>query len=357
MEKSKFYIKRFIFVILCLIIIGCATSFSRRVNFSSQYLPGDTYMGIRLHGTLVLENIENNGLQLNELSGLAWDEDDQLLYAVSDNGVLFHLRIAITENTLNRAILVSAYPLKNDNGGLLRLKDSEGLAILKGNNGIKGDSELLISFERKPRVARFTPKGKLLGDYTLPAALQDIKNYYEPNKALEAVTIHPRLGILTAPEWPLKLGQKTSEFLKGEYEHSIFALTGNKQWKIPAYPALNSAVVALEALDDGSVLVLERAFVSVFQPFIISLRRVWLSDDSSNKVEQVAVFDSTKGWKVDNFEGLTHHRGKFFFMVSDDNNSSLQRTLLSYWELVPKVKTTLKTQSKKLSFFEKLGFF
>lgn len=356
MEKSKFYLKRVILVILLLITVGCATSFSRQVNFSSRYQPGDTYMGIRLQGTLVLDNVEINGLKLNELSGLAWDEDEDLLYAVSDNGILFHLRLVITDNTLTKAVLLSAYELKNDKGYLLESKDSEGLAMLKGNNGIKGDSELLISFEGKPRIARFTPKGELLGDYTLPAALQDIKNYYEPNKALEAVTIHPYLGIFTAPEWPLK-GQKTSDFLKGEYEHSIFALDGNKQWKIPAYPALNSAIVALEALDDGSVLVLERAFISVFQPFIISLRRVWLSDDGSSKVEQVAVFDSTKGWKVDNFEGLTHHRGNLFFMVSDDNHSSLQRTLLSYWEFIPQHKTTLKTPSKSLSFFEKLGLF
>jgi len=331
--------KRVLLVILLLITVGCATSFSRQVSFSSRYQPGDTYMGIRLHGTLVLENVEINGLKLNELSGLAWDEDEDLLYAVSDNGVLFHLRLVITKNTLTKAVLLSAYQLETDKGELLALRDSEGLAIMKGNNSVNGDSELLISFERKPRIARFTPKGELLGDYTLPVALQDIKNYYEPNKALEAVTIHPRFGILSTPEWPLK-GQKTRDFLPGEYEHSIFALDGNKQWQIPAYPALNSAVVALEALDDGSVLVLERAFVSIFQPFIISLRRVWLSDDSS-EVEQVAVFDSTKGWQVDNFEGLTHHRENFFFMASDDNNRNLQRTLLSYWEFVPQYQTTL----------------
>jgi hypothetical protein len=354
MKKSKIFTKFLVLLYLLIITVSCTTLFSRQVNFSSQYQPGDTYMGIRLHGTLALENIEIKGMKLNELSGLAWDKDEDLLYAVSDNGVLFHLRLAITKNTLNRAVLVSAYPLKNDKGGLLVLKDSEGLAILKGNNGIKGDSELLISFERKPRIALFTSKGKLLRDYTLPIVLQNIKNYYEPNKALEAVTIHPKLGILTAPEWPLKLGQKTSNFLQGKYKHSIFALDG-KQWKIAAYPALNSGIVALETLEDGSLLVLERAFVSIFQPFIISLRRVWLSDNG-NKVQQVAIFDSTKGWKVDNFEGLTHHKGKFFFMVSDDNNSSLQRTLLSYWELIPNIKTS-NTKSKPLNFLERLGFF
>jgi hypothetical protein len=36
---------------------------------------------------------------------------------------------------------------------------------------------------------------------------------------------------------------------------------------------------------------------------------------------------------VDNFEGLSHHQGLKFFMVSDDNFKALQKTLLVYFEL------------------------
>lgn len=294
-------------------------------------------MKIRLRGMIELANDEINGIKLTELSGLAWDEDENILYAISDGGYLFHLRPEISSNTLINIAALSAYKLQNGQNKPLPSRDSEGLAILKGNNGVKGDSELIISFERKPRIARFTPEGNLLGDYSLPKPLQDIKNYYNSNKALEAVTLHPRLGILSAPEYPLK--QKNSLVpLNGQHKHKIYALDGSKQWTFPAYPAPNSAIVALETLKDGSVLVLERAFSSLFKPIIISVRQVWLStcdcskgDDSEFK--NVAVFDNSKGWRVDNFEGLTHHQGKYFFMVSDDNDSNLQRTLLSYWEL------------------------
>jgi len=304
---------------LSMIMTACATSsISRPVIFSEQH--SDIYMDIRLRGTIELANHKINGLKLTELSGLAWDEDEAVLYAISDKGYLFHLRPSIKQNTLIALTALSAYRLQTK-----RTKDSEGLAILNGDNGVAGDTELVISFEGKPQIARFTPEGKRLGDYTLPSVLQNIKKYYEPNKALEAVTVHPRLGILTAPEWPLK-GQNAVD---GQHKHKLYALDG-KQWTFPAYPAPNSAIVALEALEDGSVLILERAFSSIFQPVIISLRRVWLSGNH----RLIAVFDSSQAWEVDNFEGLTHHRGKYFFMVSDDNENSLQRTLLSYWELI-----------------------
>jgi hypothetical protein len=322
------YIKPLTIFTLSITTTACATSsVSSPVVFSEQHQLGDTHMEIRLRGTVELANNEINGFKLTELSGLAWDEDENVLYAVSDKGYLFHLRPSIIQNSLTSVIPLSAYRLQTK-----KSKDSEGLAILNGNNGITGDSELVISFEGKPQIARFTPEGERLGDYTLPTPLQNLKNYHKPNKALEAVTVHPRLGIITAPEWPLKR-KNTVYSVNGQHKHTLYALNGNgKQWTFPAYPAPNSAIVALEALEDNSVLILERAFSSVFQPLIISVRRVWLSENH-RKFSQVAVFDNSQGWNLDNFEGLTHHREGYFFMVSDDGDNALQRTLLSYWEL------------------------
>ena len=94
----------------------------------------------------------------------------------------------------------------------------------------------------------------------------------------------------------------------------------------------------MEALTDGSLLTLERAFVTPLQPLIISLRRTEpLPPPGTNqtllKVANVAVFDSGRGWLLDNFEGLTRHRDQRFFMVSDDNCNTWQATLLVYFEL------------------------
>jgi hypothetical protein len=314
------------------------SSISRPVSFSNNHPTGDTYMQIRLLGTIKIAHKKINGIPITELSGLVWDNDEQLLYAISDNGSLFHLRPIISDKILTRIEAVSAYWLHNQNGQKLPSKDSEGLALLNGNNGIAGDSQLVISFEQTPRIARFTPQGQHLADYTLPAPLSNIDNYYTKNKGLEAVTVHPQFGIVTAPEWPLP--QKNTVYsLKGQHKHTIYAIESGQHWTFPAYPTPNSAIVALETLTDGTVLVLERAFVSIFKPVIISLRRLWLSTCQNCSVtvkwEQIAVFDSSQGWRVDNFEGLTHHIGTNFFMVSDDNERSLlQETLLSYWQLI-----------------------
>jgi hypothetical protein len=322
-------VKKLPLFILFTVTVACADITIYPVNFSEQYQVGDTYMGIRLGGTLELKKGKISGFKLAELSGLVWDEDEKLLYAVTDKGILFHLRPVITKNTLTDVSLINAYWLQNRKGRrLIGSRDSEGLAILNGNNGKAGDSELVISFERKPKITRFTSKGKKLANYTLPNRLQNTKNFSSLNKLFEAVTVHPDLGVLTAPEWPLK---------GNEGKIVIYALDG-QQWIFPHHSSPNSAVVALEALEDGSILVLERAFVSPNKPFIISLRQVWLPTcgkcTEKVKVKQVAVFNSHKGWQIDNFEGLTHHQGAYFFMVSDNNNRSSQRTLLSYFEVL-----------------------
>lgn len=322
-QHTKYRTLKGLFAIL--LISACAASTVQPFHLSFLHRTGDEFMGIRLRGTVKLPSEKVNDFNLAELSGLAWDDDENVLYAISDTGYLFHLQPTFVEKTLTDVHYRSAYSLKDKNGKKLPSRDSEGLTLLNGQNGIQGDSELVISFERVPRIARFTPTGEWLGDYTLPEPLQQVRNYVHSNAALEAVTIHPELGVLTAPERSLR---------KNAGKITIYALDG-RQWAFPQYEAPKSAVVALEALADGSILVLERAFVSKFRPLIISLRRVTL--DNGQQPTKIVVFNNSQGWRIDNFEGLTRHQAHFFFMVSDDNDSYLQRTLLSYFE-IPSLK-------------------
>ncbi|MCK5877306.1 MAG: esterase-like activity of phytase family protein, partial [Candidatus Marithrix sp.] len=149
--------KKIIILFSLLILTACFTKLSHRVVLSDDYQAGDTYMQIRLRGTVQLVNKRINHVRLAELSGLAWSEDDKILYAVSDRGDLFHLRPKIVDSTLIEVKFITAYPLLNKKGKKLKHRDSEGLSILNGANGIVGDSELVISFERKARIARFNP--------------------------------------------------------------------------------------------------------------------------------------------------------------------------------------------------------
>ena len=190
-----------------------------------------------------------------------------------------------------------------------------------------GDSRLVVSFERRPRIRRYRSDGRRLGGEPLPRVLASVERYADDNLGLEGLTWHRRWGFLTAPEQPL--AGAVAGFVP------IYAVDGSRFWPYPLHSAPNSALVAMEALPDGSLLTLERAYVSPLSPLVIALRRARLpsSGDAPVAVENVAVFDTSKGGSMDNFEGLTRHRGQRFFMVSDDNRRILQKTLLVYFEL------------------------
>jgi hypothetical protein len=296
-------------------------------TLSSTLHNGDRVGQVRLLGLLELPGVTIDGLRLAELSDLAWDEDEQILYALSDKGVLFWLRPVFRGQELVDVAAFKAVRLREfENKKPVKgaRADSEGLDIVRGHNGRKGDTELLVSFERFPRIIRYRPDGTPIADHPLPPALRNIKDYDDPNKALEAVAIHPSAGIITAPEAPLKTDPPGYT--------RLFSL-GGKSWLYPAEP--NSYIVSMKAASDGALLILERDYKSVFGRTRIALKRVTLKGTGPRKVEILARLDSGESLSLDNFEGLTAYRGNRFFLVSDNNDMFFQRTLLLYFELRP----------------------
>lgn len=284
--------------------------------------------GIRVLGVLELPSQIVNGLRISQLSGLAWDEDDGVLYALSDKSLLFGLRPEFRDGRLVDVSLVSAAPLLDPltNKPLRwRRADSEGLDILNGRNGRHGDAQLLISFEREPRIARYRPDGRFIADVPLPDNLRDVHRYQGGNKMLEAVCQHPREGVLTAPEEPLD----------GQTDAARLYRMDGRSWR---FPPSQGGIVGLECLPDGDVLVLEREFEVVGLHKRVTLRRLHLAAhtpvDTLLPTETVAVFDSDHGLQIDNFEGLARRDDRHYFMVSDNNDVFLQRTLLVYFEIV-----------------------
>jgi len=272
-----------------------------------------------------LTNISINGFKASELSGLAWDDDENILYALSDKGYLLHLRPVFEGTTLTDVLLLNGYALQDVKGNRLRWKqaDSEGLAIQFGDNGITGDSILFVSFERHPRVIQYKPDGLFLKELNLPTQLQDIANYQSENKSLEAITTHPTFNVLIGVEQPLK-----NENIKN---HTIFELSGNN-WVIPLSSVKNSGLTGMTTFENGDLLILERGYSGLWPTFEIALHRISFNGNNLSK-ETVASFLSNNGLFDDNFEGITHYRNDYFFMVSDDNNHPFKRTLLIYFKI------------------------
>lgn len=282
---------------------------------------------LEVQNSLVIPPHTVNGIKISELSGLAWDQDEQLLYALSDKGAVFHFRLDIQGNKLKSVEAVYAATLTDKDGERIKKgrRDSEGLTLINASNGKIGDSELVIAFEGIPRLIRFTPQGKAIKNIELPNALDDKRAYQHGNDSLESVTIHPRYGFVTAPEMPLK-GEPRNR-------HTLYTTKG-QQWSFNAYPAKNSGISALEVLPNGNLLVMERAWSGLLNPLVVSLRYLDLQQCANGQLcvpQELQVLSSHL--LVDNYEGLTHIQGNQYVIVSDDGDEDFLPTTLTLFTL------------------------
>ena len=296
---------------------------------SQELKTGDRVGGIRFLGMREVPDIKFDGKRLSQLSALAWDDDDEILYALSDKGTLFHLQPFFEGDFLTGLTLLRALPLR-ELGSDKPLRgwriDSEGMDIVNGRNGRRHDAELIISLERVPEIVRYRPDGYAIGRHNMPAPINEAKSFRDPNKMLEAVCIDSVLGVLTMPEVPLKNERKGY--------NRIFSVAG-PSWSYPAAPG--DRITAMECLGKGEVLVLQQNYQHPFGRIVGMLKRVRLPSPPSSESfnpETIVTLDSWEGYQIDNFEGLARHRGRRFFMISDNNDLFVQRTLLMYFELL-----------------------
>jgi len=112
--------------------------------------------------------------------------------------------------------------------------------------------------------------------------------------------------------------------------HVIYAK--NKTFKFRA----SSSLTAMEFIDDTKLLTLERSFNQITRRRVIILKELDLSKSTNgiSKSKTIAILDSSKGWRLDNFEGLTKIGKNKFLMVSDDNRGFFQKTLLVLFEVL-----------------------
>lgn len=304
-----------------------------RIEQSGKVLANsDTAYQLTIHSVAWLSNITVGKFKIAELSGLAWDSDEGLLYALSDNGYLLLLKPRFQEQQMVSLTLEDARALLDERGRPLKYKpsDSEGLAVINDRNSTRGDTELLVCFERIPRILRFDLHGNMLEKLELPAGLDNINFYHSENKSLESVAVHPVYGVITGTELPLKQ--------ESDGQMNIYALSG-KHWSFPPFNPHYGALVDLAIMQDGGVLALERAYGGLFPIMEITLHHLVLEDESLHH-EIIYTFDSRDGLFDENFEGITRHEDNAYFMISDDNNHPLHRTVLVYFSIMPSARET-----------------
>jgi len=154
-----------------------------------------------------------------------------------------------------------------------------------------------------------------------------------PNRGIEALVFVPKglplAGTLIAiSECGLDKAGNTNGFLIGGASPGNFAVRRSSNFDIT-----DSAL-----LPGGDVLLLERRF-SWSSGLAVRMRRVALGEIKPGAVvDGPILFDVDLGYEIDNMEGLSVHRSAggetILTLISDDNFSALQRTLLLQFTLV-----------------------
>jgi len=291
---------------LLLLLFSFAQAQTSKYDIRPSSLKSNYFMGVK-----ILDSIE---VSLDELSALAYK--DNRLYAINNLGTLYSFDLELKNSKIESLKLIKTVELKNKKGIKLSKKkrDSEGAVIV-------GD-KLFISFERKPRVNLFSLSGIKIKKFKIDKELRDINNYQGKNRALESMAYSSKYGVLTAPELALK--NRNRKF------HTIYAK--NRVWNFSASGKLS----ALEFISGNEIMALERESGAITGGKVITLTKVFLDRCEAGvcKSEVLAKLSTKDGWRVGDFEGLTKVDKNRFLMVSDNDGSFFQKTLLVFFEIM-----------------------
>jgi hypothetical protein len=262
------------------------------------------------------------------LSGLRLDAKGERFISFSDRGHWFTGRIEYQGRAMTGLADVETAPMLGSDGRPITARgwyDSESIAI--------DGSLVYIGLERVNKVLRFDfSKGftRARGEVVpLPKAASKLPN----NKGLEALVFVPKgqplSGTLIAmSERGLDASGTLIAFLVGGPMPGQFSVRRTEDFDI-------SDAVLLPA---GDLLILERKF-SWLSGIGIRIRRIPLSSVAPGAViDGPSIFEADLGNEVDNMEGIDAHltvEGETVLtMVSDDNFSMIQRTLLLQFTFV-----------------------
>jgi hypothetical protein len=261
------------------------------------------------------------------LSGLRLDPKGERFIALSDKGSWFTGRIVYSGREMTGLADVEAAPMIGPDGRPIQARgwfDSESLAL--------DGSLVYVGLERVNQVLRFDfSKGftRARGEVVpMPPAVKKLPY----NRGLEALVMVPKgrplAGTLIAmSERGLDAQGNLIAFLVGGPSPGQFSVRRTKDFDI------SDAVL----LASGDLLILERKF-SWFSGIGIRIRRIPLASIAPGAVvDGPSIFDADLGQEVDNMEGIDAHvtgdGETVLTMVSDDNFSLIQRTLLLQFTL------------------------
>jgi hypothetical protein len=283
---------------------------------------------VEFRGGLVLASPDRD---FGSWSGLDFATDGTL-YAIADDG--FWMKLSLTEENGRLTGITDPMmaPVLDDFGQPFRRKidvDAEGLRFAMRN----GAETALVSLEQRPDVRAFAGPDFATArpaHLPLPRTMAGIPL----NQGLEAIAVAPQNGPLRGAVVVI-----AERFLDKSGNHRGFILDGPRPGAFTLRRHEGFDVSDVAFLPDGDLLVLERKF-SFAEGFSVRLVRV-----PGERVLPGAVLDGTTLFEassedgIDNMEGLAvrpgANGGAIVDLISDDNHSFLERTILLEFAVRP----------------------
>ncbi len=280
--------------------------------------PAETRIGgLKYRGGLALSSDDPN---FGGFSALGVSADGTRMIALSDRGRRLSARLVVDEAGnlagLRDADLATMAGLDGRHLGGKSESDAEAMSA-----GV--DGEIIVAFERNHRLWRY------LAGQTAPLAMSQPDELEElpSNAGIEALTLLDDGSLLAIAEG------------KSRGDQSLAWLSHRRGWSVMTY-ARNGGfrVTGAATLPDGDAVILERLYTARggSAARIKRLAATAIVPGASLAGETIA--ELRKPLNLDNFEGIEARRdatgATLLYIISDDNFSDDQRTLLMMFELL-----------------------
>jgi len=288
---------------------------------------------LEFRGGLVLKSSER---AFGGISGLRLDADGAHFLAVTDNGSWLRGRIVYRDGHPSGIADAEMAPLLGQDGKPLASRGWFDSESLENDNGT-----LYVGLERVEQIVRFnygrdglTARGEPL---PVPADFKTFKF----NKSLECLAMpakgSPLAGTLIAvTERSLDVDGNHRSYLLSASHGDL--LSGAQAERFSVKRSDDFDVSDCTILPPADLLLLERRY-SPLRGVAIRIRRIPLASLKAGALADGAqLIYADMGFEIDNMEGLAVHRNAkgetILTLISDDNFSSFQRTLLLQFALV-----------------------
>lgn len=312
-------------VLLCLLAAPAPaqapfTLHSGPLHLNPEDKTQQTAGGLRWRGGLVLSAEDP---RFGGLSDLEISPDGQALTAISDAGRWLTAHLTYDSAGNLAGIADGRGGALSDTGGLLLVgkarQDAEALTRL-------ADGSLLVAYERDHRLRRFAG-----GDLTAPPT-----NISTP-PGLAGAETNGGIEALVALAGDRLLAFTEGQQIGGSY--AVYLRDSAGAWQgLALKPKGLFYPTGAAQLPDGDILLLERRF-TLLGGLSVRLSRIPLAAIQPGALlEGREIAELRPPLTLDNFEGVAVHRAADgttrLTLISDDNFSALQRTLIVQFELL-----------------------